>query len=404
MTAFNPHHLVRQIPAQTWKPYLNTRLVMDDDKLLWASDEMTFAQSVIALMEAQPPKVQAKLHAELRRVNDMAHPRGIDAIANASDLDLPATLQALRNHQERALWVLIHHEAVFATAEMMLQFDLGVGKRSWKRQTISARENVSTSPEDLAALANELSGIITRKNETRRQCHIEVCQRHLDGGVQVNIYVEDDPNDLVEFVDDGMLRRTTRPANNIALVYYPETGVVDSVGQGGAKLHKPLVSLFAKHLLNTNIEPEAVKTPLFYLNRLRHHPQLLDAARGISEQVQRVRVRMAKARATRAPIGDVSLSVPASDTEACVLRMSRQKFADKDIFVGHYNVLEAVIAVHFQPDASQRARKPLIIHLRSAGTSNLKNLSEDDAALAEQLIRAWHFTEPLADVDLHLVA
>jgi len=223
--------------------------------------------------------------------------------------------------------------------------------------------------------------------------------------VQISVYVEDDPNDLVEFVEEGMRRRTTRPATNLALVYFPASGIVDTVGRGGAKVHQPLVTLFARHLLKQEVKPEAVKQPMFYLNRLRHGLDLPEdsdidlAAHGID----RIRLRRARLRSTRAPICDFWVGVPADQAEHCVLAASSAHLKDHDLFRGPFNIVEALISIYFAPAEVGKRGRVLNIDLKQSGISNLQDMAEEDAKLAERLLRAWRVSEP-TEVELALVA
>jgi hypothetical protein len=407
MTAFNPRHLVREIPARTWQAYLTSRSVAIPEAFDWDVDETVFCEALIALLERLEPGQQARLQAELRHVHALATTRGMDAILNASDnaAAIREDVALLRNPAERALWVLVHWPDTFMGAEALLRFDLGVGKRSWKRQTINVTAPVSREAVDVSALEQALSGVLSRRKGPRRACRVDICDRHLDGGVQVSVYLEDDPNDLVEFVGDGMRRRTTRPATNLALVYYPDSGLVDTVGRGGARVHQPLVALFARHLLKQEVEPQAVRQPMFHLNRLRHGLELpegsdLDLA---AYGVERIRLRQARLRSTQAPVCDLWVSVPADGSTTCALSASSEHLGDQDVFHGPYNIIEALISITFVPTEPGKRGRVLNIDLKQSGISNLRELDEADAQLAEWLLRAWRVSEP-TKVELAMVA
>lgn len=407
MTAFNPRYLARQVPASTWRSYLISRSIAIPESFDWSAEEKAFSDALIGLFEGLKPAHQVRLHAELRRVHALSTAKGMDAFLNASDQDstLREELASLRNDAERALWVLVHWMNTFLTAEVMLQFDLGVGKRSWKRQAIQVSELVSRDPADIEGLQAALSAVLSQRKGPRRACQVDVCDRHLDGGVQVSVYLEDDPNDLVEFVEEGMCRRTTRPVAHLALVYYSDSGLVDSVGRGGAKVHRALVTLFARHLLGQEVRPEAVKQPMFFLNRLRYGLDLPEdsdidpAALGI----EHIRLRRARLRSTRAPIGDFWVGASTEPTEPCALGMSRAHLRDRDLFRGPFNLVEALVTVYFRAPGAGKRGRVLNIELKQSGISNLQDMEEGDAKLAERLLRAWRVCQPTA-VELALVA
>lgn len=405
MAAFNVCHLIREIPARSWRAYLSTRAVAVPEDFHWHGEERAVANALMAALEGLEPSIQAVLHAELRHVHALANQKGTDAIFNASDNDavILEAFAPLRNHAERALWVLIHRPDTFMAAEALLQFDLGIGKRSWKRQTIKVSEPVSRAREDVKALECALSEAYSKRRGPKRSCQVDICDRYLDGGVQISVYLEDDPNDLVEFVDEGMRRRTTRPATGLALVYYPASGIVDTVGPGGAKVHQPLVILFARHLLKRDVKPEAVKQPMFYLNRLRHGLDLPEGSDvDLSEHgIGRIRLRHARLRSARPPQCDFQIGAPADPGAPCALSASSAHLGSRDLFRGPFNIIEATITAYFGPMKPGRAGRTLNIELKHSGVSNLRDMDEDDAKLVERLLRAWRVSEP-TDVELAL--
>ena len=174
MTAFNPRHLAREIPALTWRAYLTSRSVAIPEELDWDAEEQAFAEALSALLEGLEPGLQARLQAELRHVHALATPRGMDALLNASDNAalLREDFGELHNPAERALWVLVHWPDTFMAAEALLRFDLGVGKRSWKRQIINVTAPVSREAADIAALEQALAGVLSRRRGPRRACRV----------------------------------------------------------------------------------------------------------------------------------------------------------------------------------------------------------------------------------------
>lgn len=397
MSAFNPHHLIRQIPATTWQRYFTARSMAVPDDVDWAGDENAVSDSLITLLDALPPAQQAYVHAELRHVHHLATSKGMEALLNASDNDgvLREAFGTLRTHAERALWVLIHWPHTFMAAEALLQFDKRVGKRSWKRHTIKITEPVSRETADIEALQGALSVMFSQRQKVPRACQVDICDRYLDGGVQVSVYLEEDPNDLVEFIDQGMRRRTTRPATTLALVYYPTSGIIDTVGPGGAKIHQPLVTLFARHLLKQEVKPESVQQPMFYLNRLRHGLDLPENSPIDLEAlgIRHLRLRRARLKSMQAPLCEFWVGVPADHGECCVLSASQRHLKEHDLFRGAFHLVEAHISVYFMPDRASQRGRVVNIELKHSGISNLRDLDEQDAKLAEQLLCAWRIAE-----------
>lgn len=410
MTAFNPHHLIRHIPAIRWQEYFSVRQLGVPPDFDWQADEHAFADALSHLFESCDPPQRRILYTEPRHVHALADRKGLTALLNASEAfqSLRETFAGLCNPAERVLWTLIHDPVTFATAESLVAFDRGVGRRrGWKRHSINVSEPVSREPADLEALQTALSNLLTPRQGPRRACRVELCDRYLDDAVQLSVYLEDDPGDLVEFMGEGdhMARRTTRPIALLALVYYPAAGLVDTVGQGGAKVHLPLVNLFARHLLHREVKPEAVKQPLFHLNRLREGLALPDDS-GIDLSalgIVGIHFRQARLRSQKAPWIEYWAVVPANSPEPSVLAASHAHLKERDLFRGAFNIIEALISVLFLPGSGGKKRTVLNLDLKQSGLSNLSDLDEDDAHLAERLLKAWGITEP-TDLELAFAA
>ena len=400
MSTFNPHHLARQIPAGTWQSYLAVRAITAED-FDWGLEPKSLANALAALLDGLERTQQAPIYAELRRVHAMATLRGVDALKNASpdDANLEASFAGLSNHAERALWTLVHWPDTFRAAEALLDFDRSAEKRSWKRHAIKVTDLMNRDPAALENLRQALSETFSRRKKRTRHCRIDVCDRFLDGGVQVSIYLEDDPNDPLEFDDTGaMHRRASRPTIHMALVYYADDGIVETVCRGGDKTHRPLIVLFARHLLGREVKPEAVQRSMYHLNRLRRGLDLPEdsdidlAALGI----ERIRLRCAKLRSTEGPDCTWTVAVPANQPDASVFWASRAQLQERDLFRGPFSIIEALIDVIFVPREPGKRRRPMKIDLNQSGFSNLRDLDEEDACLADRLLRAWRVVEPTA--------
>lgn len=399
MSAFNLQHLIREVPGKTWRDYLAARAIEVSPDFDWAAEEVPLAAALMAEFTriADHERVAA-IHAELRRVHRLGNPKGVYALLNASHNcpELQETFEQLCNPLERALWALVHRPADFPIAERMLQFDRGFGTRAWKRHAIQVSEPVSRQADDVRAFQDKVSQLMSRRKGPQRACQVDICDRFLDGGVQVSLYIEDDPNDVVEFVEADMKRRTTRPAGSMALVYHPLTGLVDSIGRGGAKVRVGVVTLFAKHLLKRDVKPAEVKQPMFHLNRLRYGLNFLDdrtfdpAAQGVDH----IRLRQARLRSTKPPLGDFWVEAPADPDQASAYEFSAAHLGDWDLFRSDFNLIEAVISVQFVPSEPGKAGRVLSIALKHTGVSNLRDLSETDAQFAEALLKALQVSEP----------
>lgn len=398
MAAFNYRRLIRQVPARTWQFYFQTRkidLPVDHD---WAMPVEKLAKCLITAVEALATEQAKAILAELRRVHAFANRRGAYALRNSArpGAALHDDFHELTSDAERALWVMANWPELFAAAEAFLAVDLRIGSRGWKRLKIPPCDHLFRGPQDIDALRVALATAFTPRTGTPRACQIETLDRHLDGGVQLGILIEDNPQRQLEFgADDLTYWRDTRPPMAIDLVLYPTSGVIDFLAPGGQKTRATVLTLFGKHLLKQAIQPQAVAQPMFFLNRLRDGFELFDDSEVdlAAHRVEHIRCSQVRVRSNVAPSCDYIIKPPGDKEAPDALACSRLHQLDHRLMSHGFNIVEAVVTLYFLPVGKARKGRVLHIELKQGGVSNLRDMNEDDAKLAEALLLAWGVME-----------
>lgn len=240
MAAFNYRQLIRQIPARSWKFYFQTRKIVLPEDYDWDMAAEKLASSLIAHIESLDSGLAGVLHRELRLVHEFADRRGIFALRNAAKADAPLhdDLPQLSSDAERALWIMANWPELYMPAAAILAFNLKTGSRGWKRLKIAPCDELYRGDFEIRSLEAALAMEFTPRKGVPRACQIETLERHLDGGVQMGILIEDNPQQQLEFGEDDRAHwRNTRPPLAIDLVIYPASGVIDILVPGGKK-HK----------------------------------------------------------------------------------------------------------------------------------------------------------------------
>ncbi len=389
MAAFNYRQLIRQIPARTWEFYFQSRKLELPDQL--AGDNLI--SSVIDIIDALPAAQGEVVYAELRRVHDLANGRGVDALRNTAPPDsaIHEDFTKFSSDAERALWVMANWPDLFATSEAIYAVSLRIGKRGWKRLQVPPVDALYRSQEDIRALEVALATAFTPRKGTQRACQIDTLDRHLDGGVQLGILIEDNAQRQLEFGDDNRAHwRDIRPPMAMDVVIYPASGVIDVLAPGGAKTQQTLLEHLGKHVFKAVLQPKDIEKPMFFLNRLRDGFELFDDSECdlAAHRVERIRLSQAKVRAIHPPICDYQIKPPgeknAPDVLAC---LSAQQISP--ILMGQgFNIIDAVVSLYFEPLQPGKASRVLHIDLKQSGISNLRDMEEADACLVESLLRA----------------
>jgi hypothetical protein len=380
----------------------------DEAKLLQLQGK-ALAQALhdqLDLVGCDQPNLVTALVSEVQRIHAMATREGIHALRNVSPTThaLHDEFAQLTGDTERSVWAHVHAPDVFALAELAVHTDQRLGKRGWQRLQIPACEQVFSDISDINALEKSLSTLFTKRGQTPRVCEIDIFERHLDGGLQLRIFIEDDVQRNLEFGEDDRTHwRTVRPPISVDLIYIRSTGVVDVIATGGSKLRDQLVCTFGQHVLRQSVTPRSIVTPRFLLNRLKKGLALpshdaLTQLHPSAIAIRSVRLLSAKFRAIAQPALDVDFKASPEVTVPDVLANLQQRSLATPFLATGFDIIAAVVTVSFVGANGLPGRKPLHIELRPTGIANLREMSESDQALAQGLLVYWGVMEPaLAD-------
>jgi hypothetical protein len=394
MAVFNYRQFIRQVPGRSWKFYCQARRLTLPEGFDWDLPHEKLAAALIAFFENLNEAATNEFQRDLRLAHDFASRRGIDALRNAAPRDSPLheDLPQMTSDAERALWAIVNWPQLVAPAAAILDFNLRSGKRGWKRLKIAPCPDLHRGDDEIKALEAALADAFTPRKGTPRACQIESLDRHLDGGVQLGILIEDNPQRQLEFGEDDRVHwRDTRPPQEMNLVIYSTTGVIDIIVPGGKKIQETVLTLFGRHILKTTIHPQAVTEPMLFLNRLRDGFELFDDTEVdlAAHQVQHIRLTQARVRSALPPQLDCTIRPNADRESPDVLASLQAHTLDHPLLGSGFNIIEATVSIYFLPSPTNRLGRTLHIDLKQNGISNLRDMNEEDARLAESLLIAW---------------
>ena len=392
MAAFNYRDLVRLIPPRSWNFYFNARAIPLLEGASWDQAAEELHQPILSALEALTDDRQASTYAELRRVKTLAQLRGVQALRNTVPLG-DAMLDDFEHHvsdAERSLWAMTNWPGRFAIAEAFLNADAEVGKRIWRRIHLPPGQLLHCTGADIDPLRQALAEAFTPRKGRPRACEVDVLTRHLDGGVQLDIRVEDNLQRNLEFgADDRTTWRDIRPPLRMTVIIYPDSGVMDLLVFGGEKARKKILAPLGTHVFKHPIEPLAVPQPLFLLNRLRHGANC-DEHSGLDLRdhgVGKVRISEFRVRSLSAPLCDYLIKAPSERTAPDALECLQAQHLHS-LMGGGFNIISAIISLYFEPEGESRKGRTVHIGLKPTGISNLRDMEEADARLAEALMQA----------------
>lgn len=392
MAAFNYRDLVRQVRNQYWEFYFQARKIELPEEATWTQPEKEVQASIQKGFDALDEGRLASVYAELRRVKSLANARGVQALRNTVPLG-HAMRDDFEHHisdAERALWALIHWPAKLAEAESILQADAEIGKRTWRRIQLPSGQTLYLEAVDIDPLRKALAEAFTPKKGRPRACEIDVLTRHLDGGVQLDIRVEDNLQRSLEFgVDDKTMWRDVRPPLRMTAIIYPENGVIDLLVVGGEKARQKLLGPLGTHVFKKALDPLTVNPPLFLLNRLRQgvNPDEHSGLDLLDHGVVKVRLSECRVRSVQKPLCDYVVKPPAEKDAPDALECVQVQHTSTLMGTG-FNFISATVSLYFMPEGDSKKGRALHIGLKPTGICNLRDMEEADAKLAEKLVLA----------------
>jgi hypothetical protein len=400
MAAFNYRQLIRQVPPRTWQFYFTSRKIGLPDDHDWAMSASMLVPALIDATDALGDEQRKHIHSELRRVHALANRPGVDALRNIASPDaaLHEDFPKFSSDAERSLWVMANWPELFSAAEAICGVNQRIGKRGWKRLQVPPADNLFRDTEDIRALELALAIAFTPRKSTPRACQIDSLDRHLDGGLQLGILIEDNAQRQLEFGGDNRTYwRDVRPPMGMDVVIYPGSGVIDILAPGGAKIQKAVLDQLGKHIFRKVLQPQSIKQPMFFLNRLRDGFDLFDDTQVDlgAHRIERIRLSQVKVRANRSPHCDYVIKPPGEKDAPDVLDCVKSHQVDHSLMGHGFNIVEAVVTLYFLPVDDGKASRVLHIELKQSGISNLRAMDEADAKLVEALLVAWGVMQPL---------
>lgn len=256
----------------------------------WATLGERDIQPILNVLFGLPNADMVPVENELRTVFEMACDAGINALIETAgalgDHGLAERMPQDQTAYGRAMWAWLEHRDYFAQAGLVYQVDQLTW---WRKRNDVPKSRPKLSADARDTLRREISQLLLTEQGRGRLCSVEVLER---GAV---FYFFAYPDDFVQSVQehdaDGRLApRAVRRTFSIVFAYGCEEGTLELFAKVPGKLKPRLEELFARHVLDTELE--AWQPPAaFALNHLRLRATQLpvDPADAVTVWVKRLR-------------------------------------------------------------------------------------------------------------------
>lgn len=340
-------------------------------------------ESLASLLQS-PSLLQDRLAADADRIMAMS-----DEIGQAAMLNMPEWRTALLEIEgavARAHWLFLQSDEAFRTAEEIRYADENQNAmRMWTAFIGPVSDQLNVGEADRKLLAEAFKQTFA----VERVC-IDIIERlqrgSLDGrtSLQLTVYSEDEPVDDLEFVGPTLGNRSRRPVRETAIVYEPDTGIIEVVSRN-KDLRLTIAILFARQFLGVELSGETLP------------PLTIDLAPLIEPHAFPTRTEdgIAKVKLTM-------LTLSSSDQ-----RLTQQfavKFGDpailQEVLRDHYGAdgspLEgdlypwrARIEVQFEPEQGRKRGKKLNLELTRPNRCSLRGKTERERMILDRYLRDW---------------
>lgn len=376
---------IRRTPISALRAYFDHNEIAVTPPVNWNAAEPEVVRSALQAIDDIDDEARAHLLHDAERVNALADDAGQAALYSV--IDDRATLDELANGHDRALWMFLNAPIRFRHAEEARFTDERRRGRNWDGFIGAPNLNLRQDEASLDAFK-----VALRERFASNHIHVDIFQRFrptFDGDdcelVQIAIYREGLPDDLLAFDADGaLIRRAHRPVFEAAMTYEPATGVIEVISKD-RESREEMVRFMARDLLGIEFQSEKVPLRAYDLAMLlQPFAFATDAEDGIeSVEVKQLRLM---------PIGNTGERVTLEclrKADRTIWNMAGEHFGPHDPLNGGWVVTQARLTIKFHPKGDARRGRTLPLTITMPHGCNLKEQTEAEQLIGDKYLRRW---------------
>lgn len=383
MTALSA--FLRKTPGEALRAYFDRPEIGLPTEFDWSVPEAELSRPLLGAIEKMSRVQRDRISNDAERVHALSDEPGQAAIYSVAED--PAFLDRLANPHARSLWMFLNAQDRFRHAEEVRFTEDRRRGRMWAgymtdagcvvHRDASARQAFVSAIKEFSGAAHAHVDIFDRVRTTHEGDECDL--------VQVTIYREGRPDDLLRFDDRGALvRQAYRPVFEAAVTYEPATGSIEVVANDKATRGE-IVKATVTHLLGIAFKENRLPLRCYDLSVfLNPYDFPVDPEDGI-EGVDVRELRLM-------PIDDsdfrVTLEKPARADET-IWTKAEERFGDRTPLSEGYVVTRAKIAVKLarRPDGGRR--RTLSFTISWPHGCDLKDRTATEQMIGEKYLRRW---------------
>ena len=383
MTALSA--FLRKTPGEALREYFDRPEIGLPTEFDWPASDADLSGPLLGAIEKMSRVQRDRISNDAERVHALSDEPGQAAIYSVAED--PALLDGLANPHARSLWMFLNAQDRFRHAEEVRFTEDRRRGRMWAgymtdagcvmQRDASARLAFVSAIKEFSGAAHAHVDIFDRVRTTHEGDECDL--------VQVTIYREGRPDDLLRFDDKGSLvRQAYRPVFEAAVTYEPATGGIEVIANDKAT-RSEIVRATVTHILGIEFKENRLPLRCYDLSvLLAPYDFPVDPEDGI-EGVEVRELRLM-------PIDDsdfrVTLEKPARADET-IWTKAEERFGDRTPLSEGYVVTRAKIAVRLARRPGGDRRRTLTLTITWPHGCDLKDRTATEQMIGEKYLRRW---------------
>lgn len=383
MTALSA--FIRKTPGEALRQYFDRPEIGLPTEFDWSVPEENLSKPLLGAIEDLSRAQRDRILNDAERVHALSDEPGQAAIYSVADD--PAFLDGLENPHARTLWMFLNALDRFRHAEEVRFTDDRRRGRMWAGFMTDAGRAVQRDAATCDAFIAAIKDFSGAAN-----AHVDIFDRvrtTLEGEdcdlVQVTIYREGRPDDLLRFDNKGALvRQPYRPVFEAAVTYEPATGGIEVIANDKAT-RQEIVRAAVTHLLGIEFQDSRLPLRRYDLSRLLTP---YDFPADPEDGIEGVEVRELRLM----PIDDSGRRVTLENmarADGTVWSMADELFQDRTPLRDGFVVTRAKIAVKLARRPGSDRRRTLTLTITWPHGCDLKDRTATEQMIGEKYLRRW---------------
>jgi hypothetical protein len=374
----------RNTPASGLREYFSRAKVELPEGIDWSQSPSDLARSLDEAVEKMGEGLQSRIFADAERIVEMSNESGQTALYGVTQDR--SSLDKLPNGHARSIAIFINDPKSFRRAEEVRYTDEHRRGRDWDgfvgpqqiqpRTDAAAIDRLKTLIHERFASPNVDVDVFMRSKPRHGAENYSL--------LQVTVYRDGRPDEVLEFVEGALDRRPRRPVHEAAITYESVSGAIEVVAED-RESRTDLARFFVAELLGRRFANKSLPLRRYDLGiLLRPHQFPTDPEDRIeSVYVKELRIAPVDSNGERITLECTNKSA------RTIWQMTQNQFGLCNPLHGGWYITRAKLTIAFHPEAGTRMGRRVPVALKAPHSCDLKDCTENERMIGEKYLQRW---------------